>query len=46
VLLPGESINDDHRFIDDLPADELAAGLRVPIWFSKDFSDALEGQAA
>ena len=46
VLLPGESINDDHRFIDDVPADELAAGLQVPIWFSKNFSDALAGEAA
>jgi putative radical SAM enzyme (TIGR03279 family) len=46
VLLPGESINDDHLFIDNLSADELAAGVGVPIWFSKDFRDALEGHAA
>ena len=47
ILLPGESLNDDHLFIDDLSAEELAAAVPVPLRFSKDFSDALEtGSAA
>ena len=46
ILLPGESLNDDHLFIDNLSADELAAAVSVPIRFSKEFSDALESGAA
>ncbi|HET9275241.1 MAG TPA: hypothetical protein VFN96_04155, partial [Gemmatimonadales bacterium] len=46
VLLPGEAINEAGRFIDDLSAEELAAGLPVPVRFSKDFCDALEMETA
>jgi putative radical SAM enzyme (TIGR03279 family) len=42
VLLPGEAINDDRRFIDDMPALELADQLAVPIRFSKCFVDGLD----
>jgi hypothetical protein len=42
VLLPGESINDDHLFIDNMDAEVLAASIPAPIHFSKDFSDALD----
>jgi putative radical SAM enzyme (TIGR03279 family) len=46
VLLPGECLNDDHLFIDNMSAGELAAAVSVPLRFSKDFSDALEAGAA
>ncbi len=46
ILLPGECLNDDYLFIDSMSADELAAGVPVPLRFSKDFSDALEAGAA
>ena len=46
VLLPGEAINEAGRFIDDLSAEELGAGLPMPVRFSKDFCDALEMGAA
>ncbi len=46
ILLPGESLNDDFLFIDNMSADELAAAVPVPLRFSKDFSDALEAGAA
>jgi putative radical SAM enzyme (TIGR03279 family) len=42
VLLTGEAINDDSRFIDDMPALELADQLAVPIRFSKCFVDGLD----
>jgi putative radical SAM enzyme (TIGR03279 family) len=45
ALLPGEAINDDHLFIDNLSADSLAGSLPMPIRFSKVFSDALEAGA-
>jgi putative radical SAM enzyme (TIGR03279 family) len=41
VLLPGESVNDDGRFIDNLTIEGLAAGLPFEIRLSKDFADAL-----
>jgi putative radical SAM enzyme (TIGR03279 family) len=46
VLLPGESINDDLLFIDNMAAEALAAQVQAPIRFSKDFSDVLEQEAA
>ncbi|MGH7560505.1 MAG: DUF512 domain-containing protein [Gemmatimonadales bacterium] len=46
VLLPGESVNDDGLFIDDVSAESLADELPMPIRFSKDFSDALALGAA
>ena len=41
ALLPGESVNDDGRFIDNLTIEGLAAGLPFEIRLSKDFADAL-----
>jgi putative radical SAM enzyme (TIGR03279 family) len=41
ALLPAEALNDDHQFLDDLPAAELAAVVPCPIRFSYDFGDAL-----
>jgi putative radical SAM enzyme (TIGR03279 family) len=42
ALLPGESLNDDSRFIDGMSADELSRRAPFPLHFSKDFRDALE----
>jgi NifB/MoaA-like Fe-S oxidoreductase len=42
VLLPGESVNDDGKFIDSMPLAELALGAPMPIRLSKNFIDALE----
>jgi putative radical SAM enzyme (TIGR03279 family) len=41
ALLPGEAVNDDGLFIDDLAVEELARLLPVEIRLSKDFADAL-----
>jgi uncharacterized protein DUF512 len=41
VLIPGESVNDDGRFIDDMSLDLLAASVPVEVRLSKDFCDAL-----
>jgi putative radical SAM enzyme (TIGR03279 family) len=41
ALLPGECVNDDGRFIDNLSIEGLAAGLPLEIRLSKDFADAL-----
>ncbi|HEY6948299.1 MAG TPA: DUF512 domain-containing protein, partial [Gemmatimonadales bacterium] len=46
ALLPGESINDDGLFIDNLDAHALAARLPFEIRFSKDFADALAAPLA
>ena len=46
ALLPAESVNDDLRFIDGVPAPDLAADVSFPLRFSKHFSDALELGAA
>jgi putative radical SAM enzyme (TIGR03279 family) len=47
VLLPAEAVNDDLRFMDDLDAHELAAGLPMPVRLSYDFADALaDGRTA
>jgi putative radical SAM enzyme (TIGR03279 family) len=46
VLLPAEAVNDELLFIDGLSAEALAAGLALPIRFSKYFSDAVEAVAA
>jgi putative radical SAM enzyme (TIGR03279 family) len=46
ALLPGEAVNDDGRFIDDLGLDELAASLPIEIRISRDFADALARPAA
>jgi putative radical SAM enzyme (TIGR03279 family) len=42
VLLPGESVNDDGKFIDSLPMADLALAAPMPIRLSKNFIDALE----
>jgi NifB/MoaA-like Fe-S oxidoreductase len=41
VLLPGESVNDDGLFIDNMSLDLLTASLPVEVRLSKDFADAL-----
>jgi putative radical SAM enzyme (TIGR03279 family) len=41
VLLPGEAVNDDGLFIDNLSFDLFAASVPVEVRLSKDFSDAL-----
>jgi putative radical SAM enzyme (TIGR03279 family) len=46
VLLPGEAVNDDLLFIDNVSAADLAEQLPMPIRFSTVFSDALEAGAA
>jgi putative radical SAM enzyme (TIGR03279 family) len=46
ILLPAEAINDDHLFIDNLSAAELAALTATPVRYSADFSDALLVEAA
>ncbi len=42
ALLPGEALNDDHLFIDNLPLTELLATVPMPIRLSKYFVDALD----
>jgi putative radical SAM enzyme (TIGR03279 family) len=42
VLLPGECVNDDGKFIDSMPMSELALAAPMPIRLSKNFIDALE----
>ena len=42
ALLPGESLNDDRLFIDNLSAVEFVAGVPIPIRFSKSFVDVLD----
>ncbi len=41
ALLPAEAVNDDLAFIDDVKANELAAGLPMEVRLSYDFADAL-----
>src|SRR5438045_4405963 len=41
VLLPAEAVNDDHIFMDDVPAHELAARVPMAVRLSYDFADAL-----
>jgi putative radical SAM enzyme (TIGR03279 family) len=41
ALLPGEAVNDDGRFIDDLPLEAVADRLPLPVRLSRDFADAL-----
>jgi putative radical SAM enzyme (TIGR03279 family) len=44
VLLPAEAVNDDLVFMDDVDAHALAAQLPMPVRFSYDFADALNGK--
>ena len=46
ALLPGESVNDDGLFIDNLAIDELIASLPVEVRLSRDFVDALSLEAS
>ncbi len=46
ALLPGEAVNDDGLFIDDLDVEELARSLPLEIRLSKDFADALSEPVA
>jgi putative radical SAM enzyme (TIGR03279 family) len=46
VLLPGESVNDDELFMDNMRLDLLAASVPVEIRLSKNFIDALHLPAA
>jgi hypothetical protein len=46
VLLPGESVNDDGLFIDNMSLDLLGASVPVEIRLSKDFADALHEPVA
>jgi putative radical SAM enzyme (TIGR03279 family) len=41
ALLPGESVNDDGRFIDNMSLDALQAQVPAEIRLSKDFADVL-----
>jgi putative radical SAM enzyme (TIGR03279 family) len=43
ALLSAEAVNDDLRFVDDVPADDLARHVPMPVRFSHDFADALAG---
>jgi putative radical SAM enzyme (TIGR03279 family) len=45
VLVPGESLNDDDLFIDNMPLDTLSAGLPMEVRPSKDFADVLQEPA-
>jgi putative radical SAM enzyme (TIGR03279 family) len=42
ALLPGECVNDDGLFIDNMSAALVAASVPMEIRFSKDFADALQ----
>ena len=42
ALIPGEAVNDDQLFIDNLPVADLAAAVPMPIKLSKYFVDALD----
>lgn len=42
ALLPGEAINDDRLFIDNLPVSQLEASLPIPFRLSKTFVDAVD----
>jgi putative radical SAM enzyme (TIGR03279 family) len=42
VLLPGESVNDEGLFIDNMSFDVLAHSMPAPVRLSRDFTDALQ----
>jgi putative radical SAM enzyme (TIGR03279 family) len=46
ALLPGESVNDDGLFIDNMSLDLLARSVPVEIRLSRDFTDVLQAPAA
>ena len=46
ILIPGECLNDNGKFMDDLTFDALQAVVPIEIRPSKTFVDALEAPAA
>jgi putative radical SAM enzyme (TIGR03279 family) len=46
ALLPGESVNDDGVFIDNLSLEQLRAAVPMEVRLSKDFADALQEPVA
>jgi NifB/MoaA-like Fe-S oxidoreductase len=46
ALLPGEAVNDDGLFLDDMSIAELAASVPVQVLLSKTFVDAAPEPAA
>jgi putative radical SAM enzyme (TIGR03279 family) len=46
ALLPGESVNDDGIFIDNLRLEQLRAAVPMEVRLSKDFADALQEPVA
>jgi putative radical SAM enzyme (TIGR03279 family) len=46
ALIPGESVNDDGLFIDDMSLSLLSAAVPVEVRLSKDFTDALREPVA
>ncbi len=46
ALLPGESVNDDGLFIDNMSLDLLTRSVPVEIRLSRDFTDVLQAQVA
>ena len=46
ALLPGESVNDDGLFIDNMSFERLRAAVPMEVRLSKDFADALQEPVA
>lgn len=46
ALLPGEALNDQGLFLDDLSLEALAAAVPMPVLVSKTFADVLPEEAA
>jgi hypothetical protein len=46
ALIPGESVNDDGLFIDNMSLSLLSAAVPVEVRLSKDFTDALREPVA
>jgi putative radical SAM enzyme (TIGR03279 family) len=46
ALLPGESVNDDGFFIDNLSLEQLRAAVPMEVRLSKDFADAMQEPVA
>jgi putative radical SAM enzyme (TIGR03279 family) len=45
ALIPAETINEDHVFLDDIDFEELRASLPIPVFPSYDFIDFLSAEA-
>jgi putative radical SAM enzyme (TIGR03279 family) len=46
VLLPGEAVNDEGRFLDDITFEDLAGAVPVPLYLSRTFVDAAPAAVA